>query len=99
MLDKEAEELLLKYREGRCSEAEKVLLESWYNQYGAVPQVPLTDEQWATDVQQILYLLDNKDRPSPKIGRCWMAAASVAAVLILALAIWWRGVFPTQQHP
>ncbi|MBO9199790.1 MULTISPECIES: FecR family protein [Niastella] len=80
MHPKDIQELLKKYREGTCTEAEKALLERWYQTYeaGDFPEIPphIRDEH-LNEVWQSLPVHENKVRRMP-----WLQLAAAAVLLI-----------------
>ncbi len=89
----EEEKLIFKYLNGGCSEEERALVESWYNEYIPDSRTPLLDEEWREDMHTIIVSLENEIKPVKSIG--WqkiMVAAS--ALLILTFAAY----FYFSQH-
>lgn len=80
MHPKDIQELLKKYREGSCTDEEKALLESWYQNYELsdlkeIPQ-PIRDEH-LNEVWQSLPVHDRKVRRIP-----WLQLTAAAVLLI-----------------
>jgi transmembrane sensor len=87
MQSKEDKELLIKYRSGKCSEAEKALVERWYLQFNE-HEIDIKPERIESLGLQILDLLPDSDtRPIKKINWPLRIALTAAAVVIL-LGIW-----------
>lgn len=82
----EFKELLHKYNTGKCTAAEKALIEAWYTGFEAQALPELTDEQLA----EILSLKPNVGKQPAKIRPLirWIAAAAAVIVVIISVAIY-----------
>lgn len=79
MSDKRAKELLKKYLEGKCTDKEKAILESWYEHELAAR----TDPQEEPDYHAIGKEIWSKLNPSKyKVSRLWPLTGIAAAILI-----------------
>ncbi|WP_285011130.1 FecR family protein [Pedobacter faecalis] len=82
MDQQEIKSLLEKYRSGTCSEQEKAILESWYNQQAAQRPLNLTEERLELNLKEVSNRLPLKYPARQK--RLWpriAAAASIVAIL------------------
>lgn len=86
MTDQEAKDLLIKYKEGNCNEAEKILLEAWlltYNEH----EIDLSQEQIEKIGNQIYAELPIHT-PVKKIN-LWHGIAAIAAISLLTISSWY----------
>lgn len=81
---KEIQELLFKYNEGKCTEAEKALIETWYNRHKAALAKDLSDDEIEDDLQTIFNALPKSPerRIAPSVFRI-----AAAAVVLIALSV------------
>ena len=94
----EIENLLLKYREGKCTPAEKDRIHAWYEQVqSGMPQTELSDSEKSVLKTRMWNAIQHErnasektrtfvPRPSPMTMRM---LASIAAVLIVALSLFY----------
>ncbi|MDB5122411.1 MAG: hypothetical protein JWP94_540 [Mucilaginibacter sp.] len=88
METEEIEMLFKKYHEGRCSDEEKVLLETWYLQYNE-NDTGLSPDRVRTARGQVFRTLPGNHNEFLKIGFRLAAAAAVIGVLItIAVKLW-----------
>ncbi|WP_353718903.1 FecR domain-containing protein [Dyadobacter sp. 676] len=100
MDQQQARDLLAKYRAGRCTEAEKVLIAQWYAQLArersGFPGNPdpetARDESWTRILMAVQHLHTFEDGTKARIRplRAFYVAAAVAAVLCIGF-FWLRG--------
>ncbi|SEI54635.1 FecR family protein [Dyadobacter sp. SG02] len=92
----EIENLLLKYREGRCTPAEKDRIHEWYDQVqSGAPQTELSDTEKSI-LKARMWNAIQQERKSPEKTRTFLPRpvilrmfASVAAVLIVSLSLFY----------
>lgn len=78
-----AKELLQKYAEGNCSEEEKSIFETWYNNLNTGERLPLSEQELKNTEKEMLNRLLTVMKPAKTIA-LWQkitVAASVLAVL------------------
>ena len=80
MEQKNAKDILLRYRAGKATEQEKAFVEDWML-HGATGDINLTDEELLNDLIEIRHSL-KIDKPKQKIIKLWPRIAAAAAVLI-----------------
>lgn len=80
-------ELFKKYQEGRCTEAEKALLESWYLEYNEQHEIHVSPRRIKAIGAQIFRKLPGKRTESIKIGVRVLAAAAMIGVIITVILI------------
>lgn len=94
MQNKEAKELLAKYRERNCSEEEVALLESWYLDYKD-EMSDLRPEELTAAKAEIWAGLPVHQQQRKTI-RLWPQLAAVASIILCVAAGWW--FFQTNQN-
>lgn len=87
MRNKEAKELLTKYKERTCSEEERVLLESWYLNYEDELS-DLSPEVLAEAKAKVWAALPVHQAGRPAI-RLWTRVAAAASVVVCLAIGWW----------
>lgn len=86
MQNREAKELLKKYREGRCTAEEIALLESWYLEYEDETKPDFTPEAIAEEKSRIWQSLPVHQKQAKRVVLWpWIAAASVILCVTLAV--------------
>lgn len=91
----DAKVLLTKYRTGRLSERERVILESWYIEQGKLwPSYILSDEELEEDLLKIFKGLP-VDQPSVRNIRSIFARLSIAASILFSISV---GLFFYQRN-
>ncbi|TKC00030.1 FecR family protein [Pedobacter cryotolerans] len=85
MTDQEANDLLIKYKQGICTEAEKTLLEAWFLTYNE-QDVDLSQEHIKKIGNQIYAELPIPT-PVKKIN-LWTGIAAIAAITLLTIGSW-----------
>jgi transmembrane sensor len=83
MKDKEATGLLKRYQSGDCTEAERVLVETWYLKHRPANAHALSEEEIEEDVQKIWDVLENTSNPRRVI--LW-SKISIAALILITLS-------------
>lgn len=84
MKNKDAAQLLLKYRQGNCTEAEIAMLESWYLNYTDAPLTELTPDALDTARNKVWASLPVHHQK--KTARLWPMMAAAASVIIIMAA-------------
>lgn len=92
----EIENLLLKYREGKCTPAEKDRIHAWYEQVqSGMPQTELSDSEKSV-LKTRMWNAIQHERKAPEKTRTFVLRpmtirmlASIAAVLIVALSLFY----------
>jgi len=84
MDEKEAKSLIEKYQNGTISPREEAILESWYNQEAARPQLNLSEEALERNLKKVSNRLPLKYPDRHK--RLWLRIAAAAAVIVLMAA-------------
>lgn len=86
MQNREAKELLKKYREGRCTAEEIALLESWYLEYEDETKPDFTPEAIAEEKARVWQSLPVHQKQVKRVVIWpWIAAASVILCVTLAV--------------
>jgi transmembrane sensor len=85
MENKDAEELLKKFRAGQLTEQEKALLESWYIQRASRSEVDLSAEELEAVLQEIWDTLPVHEEERP-VRRLWPRIAAAASILLILSA-------------
>lgn len=85
MTNQEAKQLIVKYNTGKCTAAEKALLDRWYEQLNNN-----STELSEAKIQQISEDISKKlpKRPGEKHFKLWSVLSTVAAASIIALGTW-----------
>jgi transmembrane sensor len=85
MTNQEAKQLIVKYNKGKCTAAEKALLDRWYEQLNN-KSTGLSEAK----IQQISEDISKKlpKRPGEKDFKLWSVLSTVAAASIIALGTW-----------
>lgn len=90
MQNKEAKELLNKYRNGDCNEAELALLESWYLEDTETAPVQLNMEEISFAKAQVWRTLPLHDAPKTialkNVRRLWRSVAVAASIVLCVTA-------------
>jgi len=98
MNNEEAEQLLLKYKLGTCTPAERALLEDWLFQYNE-HEIDISSSRIEELGQQVYAALPIHKKES-KTAKLWASVSSVAAVLLLTFGILhFYGNDPIKQAP
>lgn len=104
----QAKVLLAKYEEGKCTEQEKALLESWHLSYpldeledlNVVEQQDDLDQVWAMLQQQQQQQQEQQPKPAIKSVRLWPRIAVASAIILiggLALFFYIRQLTSNQE--
>src|SRR5665213_1811722 len=88
MENEEIRQLLKKYSEGRCTEAEKALLEAWYLQYNE-EDIDLSPREIKAVGDRVFRELPGNHNEFLKIGlRLVAAAVFIGIVITIAVKLW-----------
>ena len=87
MKDKDAEELLRKYRSGTCSEEERALLEQWYQEWDTGEPSPDPEELKAMR-EQTWHDLEISQKKVRAFPSWYKSIAAVLALAILSVSAW-----------
>lgn len=91
---KEIRELLFKYNEGKCTDEEKALIETWYNRQRADDAADLSDEEIEDDLRNVFSALPKypEKRIVPLVFRI-----VAAAVILITLSVAVYFYYPTHS--
>lgn len=95
MLTNQFKELLGKYVANNCTDAEKALVENWYNRTKVENPILLTDEEFASDVDFIQRKLEQTEHHKATVS-LWPRIA-VAALVLFTLATCLYVYFPGKE--
>lgn len=87
----DAESLLIKFREGKCTDEELAFLEDWYNKFTPASRKTLTDLELSEDVFTIIKALDKKNFAQQNyagwkkiaVAACFLVALSIAMIFFI----------------
>lgn len=89
------EHLLEKYLLGKCTPAEKQLIEQWYELLGQEKPLDQMEAEWELVKARMWQKVNQQTTESPIVVRAWythwLIRSAVAACLVLAVGlIWWK---------
>lgn len=82
----EAKQLLIKYRAGKCTDAEKTLIESSFLHYNE-HEIDLSDER-IEEIGEHIYAELPISQKDDKIKNLWSSIAAIAAITLLSIGSW-----------
>jgi len=78
---KNAQELLARYRAGKCSEEEKLMLEKWFHEIGKEEVHQLTEKDFTILKNEMWQVIEGKTER--KSFRLWYRLAAAAAIVVV----------------